>query len=170
MTITLKSNPDGISGAIQVNGVDRVTIGASGITAGSFAPNSIDAAAAALAFSGANQSLATNGYQKLPSGLIIQWGTATLGAVGNFNTQVIAGVTYYTNYYTINYPIAFTTATYSSIVSLASSTFANQVGMAGHSVSSNLNGNGSPLTRLDVAVATPALGYVPTLHWCVIGR
>ena len=104
MTITLKSNPDGISGAIQVNGVDKVTIGANGISAGSFAPNSIDAAAAALAFSGTNQSLATSGYQKLPSGLIIQWGTATLGAVGNFNTQVIAGVTYYTNYYTINYP------------------------------------------------------------------
>ena len=116
------------------------------------------------------KSLASSGYQKLPSGLIIQWGTATLGAVGNYNTQVIAGVIYYTNYYIINYPIAFTTATYSTIVSLASSTFANQVGMAGHSVSSNLNGNGSPLTRFDVAVATPALGYVPTIHWCVIGR
>ena len=76
MSITIKSNPDGVTGAIQVNGVDKVTIGASGITAGSFAPNSIDAAAAALAFSGANQSLASSGYQKLPSGLIIQWGQA----------------------------------------------------------------------------------------------
>lgn len=77
MTITIKSNPDGVSGAIQVNGNDKVTIGANGISAGSFAPNSIDAAAAALAFSGINQSLATNGYQKLPSGLIIQWGAST---------------------------------------------------------------------------------------------
>lgn len=34
MTITLKSNPDGVSGAIQVNGVDKVTIGASGIQSG----------------------------------------------------------------------------------------------------------------------------------------
>lgn len=41
MTITIKSNPDGVTGAIQVNGVDKVTIGSSGITAGSFAPNSI---------------------------------------------------------------------------------------------------------------------------------
>lgn len=82
MSITIKSNPDGVSGAVQVNGVDKVTIGASGITAGSFAPNSIDAAAAALAFSGANQSLASSGYQKLPSGLIIQWGTVSTNATG----------------------------------------------------------------------------------------
>lgn len=41
MSITIKSNPDGVTGAIQVNGVDKVTIGASGITAGSFAPNAI---------------------------------------------------------------------------------------------------------------------------------
>ena len=34
MTITLKSNPDGVSGAIQVNGVDKVIIGASGIQSG----------------------------------------------------------------------------------------------------------------------------------------
>ena len=31
MTITLKSNPDGVSGAIQVNGVDKVVIGSTGI-------------------------------------------------------------------------------------------------------------------------------------------
>lgn len=32
----------------------------------------------ASAFGGANQSLATSGYQKLPSGLIIQWGLSAL--------------------------------------------------------------------------------------------
>ena len=83
MTITIKSNPDGVSGAIQVNGVDKVTIGANGISAGSFAPNSIDAAAAALAFSGINQSLSANGYQKLPSGLIIQWMQVLSNATGS---------------------------------------------------------------------------------------
>lgn len=87
MTITIKSNPDGVTGAIQVNGVDKVTIGASGITAGSFAPNSIDAAAAALAFSGANQSLATSGYQKLPSGLILQWGS--FGSINDGTTTIV---------------------------------------------------------------------------------
>lgn len=42
-------------------------------------------------------SLVTNGYQKLPSGLIIQWGTVTLGA-GQTSGQ------------TINFPIAFPNA------------------------------------------------------------
>lgn len=38
------------------------------------------------AFKGANQSLATNGYQKLPGGLIIQWGQTIV--TGNTNTTV----------------------------------------------------------------------------------
>lgn len=33
---------------------------------------------AASAFAGSNQSLTTSGYQKLPGGLIIQWGTLTV--------------------------------------------------------------------------------------------
>lgn len=32
------------------------------------------------AFKGANQSLSTNGYQRLPGGIIIQWGVANLGS------------------------------------------------------------------------------------------
>lgn len=89
--INTNINYSGASGTIQVNGIDKVTIGASGITAGSFAPNSIDAAAAALAFSGANQSLAANGYQKLPSGLIVQWGiTPALGTTPVAVTFAIA--------------------------------------------------------------------------------
>ena len=57
----------------------------------------VDAAAAlkvALAdFTGSNQSLAASGYQKLPGGLILQWGTGTGGAAFTF-------------------PIAFPTACY----------------------------------------------------------
>ena len=34
-------------------------------------------------FTGANVSLAGNGYQKLPSGLIIQWGVAPTSTVGS---------------------------------------------------------------------------------------
>ena len=47
------------------------------------------------AFKGANQSLNTNGYQKLPGGLIIQWGRRTVGDHGR---------DYYGNIY---FPIAF---------------------------------------------------------------
>jgi hypothetical protein len=31
-------------------------------------------------FTGSNQSLAANGFQALPGGLVLRWGTATLGA------------------------------------------------------------------------------------------
>lgn len=51
-------------------------------------------------FTGTNQSLAASGYQKLPGGLIIQWGTTV--AIGPDNTGVA-----------VTFPIAFTTACYS---------------------------------------------------------
>lgn len=46
-------------------------------------------------FTGANQSLATSGYQKLPGGLILQWGTVS---VTNSSTS------------TFTFPVAFPTA------------------------------------------------------------
>lgn len=42
----------------------------------------IDGAKLADAFKGSNSSLSASGYQKLPSGLIIQWGTYASGATG----------------------------------------------------------------------------------------
>jgi|LauGreDrversion4_2_1035121.scaffolds.fasta_scaffold01358_11 hypothetical protein len=48
-------------------------------------------------FSGSNQSLSSNGYQKLPSGLIMQWGTSS--SIGPDGTA------------TITYPTAFPSAT-----------------------------------------------------------
>lgn len=48
-------------------------------------------------FTGSNQSLATNGYQKLPGGLIIQWGT-TAGIASSVSSG------------TLSYPIAFPNA------------------------------------------------------------
>lgn len=47
-------------------------------------------------FTGSNQSLASNGYQKLPGGLIMQWGTSS--SVGQDSTT------------TVTYPIAFPSA------------------------------------------------------------
>ena len=41
MTAAIKSSPDGTQAIIQVGGVDKVTVGASGITAGSYAPASV---------------------------------------------------------------------------------------------------------------------------------
>lgn len=62
----------------------------------SFTANkAIDGAKLASAFGGANQSLATSGYQKLPGGLIIQWGVTTLTGGASYTTVTL--------------PIAYTT-------------------------------------------------------------
>lgn len=56
----------------------------------------IDGAKLAAAFQGANQSLGANGYQKLPGGLIIQWGlSAALGA--ETGTNITLPVTFPNN-------------------------------------------------------------------------
>lgn len=54
---------------------------------------------------GGNASLAAPGYQRLPSGLIVQWGTATASPAGTFN----------------NFPIAFPTACRSVVLGQAGS-------------------------------------------------
>jgi hypothetical protein len=112
----------------------------------------------------------TNNRIKLPGGLLKQWGIQTLTPVGNFNTLTIGGTTFYTNYYTITYPLAFSSAVYAGNVSIVSAPFGAQAPMAGVTASLNLEGNGSPLTRCTVAVATTTLGYVPNVYWEVTGR
>jgi len=62
-------------------------------------------------FTGSNASLSANGYQKLPSGVIIQWGvTSSLGVNSSGS---------------ITFPIAFPTACYS--VTTASAAGANSL-------------------------------------------
>lgn len=64
----------------------------------------IDGAKLATAFQGANQSLAASGYQRLPGGLIVQWGKATTSGTVDV---------------TVTYPVAFPTATASLTISSA---------------------------------------------------
>ena len=61
------------------------------------------------AFKGANQSLSRNGYQKLPGGLIIQWGVGQFAAVAG-DSQIIT------------LPIAFPTNVLACLATNASST------------------------------------------------
>jgi hypothetical protein len=58
-------------------------------------------AALAMSFLGVagNQSIGTSGYQKLPSGLIIQWGVITVPADGGASGNQL-----------VTYPLAFPTA------------------------------------------------------------
>lgn len=48
-------------------------------------------------YTGSNQSLGANGYQKFPGGAIMQWGSVTKGTVSNTNWELI----------TVTFPIAF---------------------------------------------------------------
>lgn len=63
----------------------------------------ISPATLAQAFKGSNQSLATTGYQKLPGGLILQWGSSTSAIAANGNRSV-------------TFPIAFPTALFAVVL------------------------------------------------------
>lgn len=97
MTISLKADASGNSGAIQVAGVDRLTLTTGGSLVASANP-ATGARSMALAtmqkFADEfGASLAASGYQKLPSGLMLQWGNIT--------------VPIDTNNYTVTFPVAF---------------------------------------------------------------
>ena len=54
-------------------------------------------------FTGSNQALSTNGYQKLPGGLILQWGTDTADHMASSSGGTTTPVT-------TTFPVAFPTA------------------------------------------------------------
>lgn len=87
---------------------------------------------------------ATNGYQKLPSGLIIQWGLATSGAGGNV---------------TVTFPIAFPT---SILRGYASCPVGNIIGGVGSATNSTLQ-IGATIAN----TAGAAVGYA--IPWFAIG-
>nr|WP_252362667.1 hypothetical protein [Escherichia coli] len=108
----------------------------------------------------------------LPNGMIRQAGTVTLTPVGNFNEQVLGGVTYYTHYYRVNFPRQFPNAQIATLATLASSEFSKQTTMAGKSLSTHRDtdsGADVSRTRFTVAYTTPNLGEIPTVHFESIG-
>lgn len=127
---------------------------------------------------GANQipdmlafSMSRNGqtaWDILPNGMIRQVGTVTLTPVGNFNPQVLGGVTYYTHYYRVSFPRQFPTAQIATLATLASPSFNNQATMAGRSLATHRDtdsGTDISRTRFTVAYTTPNIGEIPTLHF-----
>ncbi|EPM1508853.1 TPA: phage tail protein [Escherichia coli] len=108
----------------------------------------------------------------LPNGMIRQVGTVTLTPVGNFNSQVLGGVTYYTHYYRVNFPRQFPNAQIATLATLASYTYSNQATMAGKSLATHRDtdsGTDVSRARFTVAYTTPNLGEIPTLHFESIG-
>lgn len=108
----------------------------------------------------------------LPNGMIRQAGTVLLTPVGNFNSQVLGGVTYYTHYYRVNFPRRFPNAQIATLATLASYPYSDQATMAGKSLSTHRDtdsGTDVSRTRFTVAYTTPNLGETPTLHFEAIG-
>lgn len=108
----------------------------------------------------------------LPNGMIRQAGTVTLTPVGNFNAQVLGGVTYYTHYYRVNFPRQFPNAQIATLATLASHSFSTQATMAGKSLATHRDtdsGTDVSRTRFTVSYTTPNLGEIPTLHFEAIG-
>lgn len=108
----------------------------------------------------------------LPNGMIRQAGTVTLTPVGNFNAQVLGGVTYYTHYYRVNFPRQFPNAQIATLATLASYSYPAQSTMAGKSLATHRDtdsGTDVSRTRFTVAYTTPNLGEIPTLHFEAIG-
>ena len=103
----------------------------------------------ASAFGGSNQSLAVSGYQKLPSGLIIQWGTAAVAATGSYVSLPIA------------FPSAFTAVMTSMYVFAAPGvTTNNNVGVQSQA---------DNLTRFVARCYQDGVGVAKTVTWIAIG-
>ena len=111
--------------------------------------------------------LGNPGFEITPTGLIRQWGTIQLYPVRDFNSEQIGNTKFYTNYYEILLPIAFPNNSDCVNVTLACATYNHQFPMTGSAVSASLYG--SP-TKLTIAVTSPVLGHVPTVHYEIIGH
>ena len=90
----------------------------------------ISALKLANAFQGANQSLTASGYQKLPGGLIVQWGTIAVGQAASTQTT--------------SFPIPFPNAALTASATLA--------------IAANPNGFGCGVTTLTASQIT-VVGY-----------
>jgi hypothetical protein len=95
-SVVLGNGSSALSGNLVAPGTSGNVLTSNGTTWASSAPS-----VALSSFTGANQSLTANGFQKLPGGAIIQWGTVSLP---NY-TQ--ATVTLPTAFTTTNYAVTF---------------------------------------------------------------
>ncbi|MHB4580732.1 phage tail protein [Klebsiella pneumoniae] len=115
----------------------------------------------------------SNGIQYLPSGIIVQWGIWNLSAVGNYNSETVGGVTWYTHYTKPLYTVAFPNMALVNFMTLAGSTFEGQANEFNTFIRSNMsagsNGKAGSRTNACVSVTSRILGYTPTVHWLAIG-
>ncbi len=114
-----------------------------------------------------NQSLGVTGYKVDPGGLINQWGTVTLGAVGAFNSQSIGGVTWYSHFYTVSLPISYGNSHLSVVASMAGRPASSQASEILAIVKTNktISGNAESLSSFTLSITTPQTGWTPTINF-----
>jgi hypothetical protein len=95
--------------------------------------------------------MSANGYQKLPSGLIIQWGVKTTSALST---------TYTTD--AVTFPIAFPTAVLGRTGSFGS-------GAGASWLSVTLEASGTPLTSMNIRAASGSALAAQPFNWIAIG-
>ncbi len=153
MSVSLKADIGGSVGSIQLNGADRLLLNADGTLSGTSNPaTGLRSSALATMQKFADEFtslLAVSGWQKLPSGLILQWGTTGGIAPGGS----IA----------VTYPIAFPVGPKVAVCSyFAAVPFTVQVAVA------NNVGQGATATGMTVYCAGGP-GSSP-VHWMCIGN
>jgi len=153
--VTVGVKDASIDNAKLLPGIDALKIGDGSVSNTEFqclssVTSDIQAQINALQFSGAgNQSLTTNGYQKLPGGLILQWGRY-VGTLDDTNT-------------TINLPIPFPNA----LLNVTCSPYGNSnvTGATTVSCHVNLTGSLNSFTLYGNGIGDNPDGY----YWQAIG-
>lgn len=132
--INLQKASGGVTAIIGVDGVNNteVVLPESGTLVNK---EYVDLKVALTDFTGANQSLTSSGYQKLPSGLIIQWGEYTATMVHTQTYTVAFPIAFPNNCLQVNTSVSNTVSTGVSVVALpitakTSSNFTLQYGAA----------------------------------------
>lgn len=140
--------PDGLSSRLATETLTGLVELATSAEAQAFTANKfIDGEKLADAFKGSNVSLSSNGYQKLPSGLIIQWGVTTL----------TGGI----SYTTVTLPIAYTTTNFG--------VYGNAVENVGGVTSEALEFGARRLTSFDAIVLSGTNPNNSKINWISVG-
>ena len=123
MTLQIKNTPDGLGGSIEIEGQVRLTFEKDGSLSGIKSPLPSEINTKKLVTMDLfGCVLATSGYQKLPSGLIIQWGAAATDATGKAQLTLPIAFPNSILQATCNY---FVNAKYPNICVLDSTTWSN---------------------------------------------
>lgn len=121
----------------------------------------------------AGSQLENTGYQILPGGLILQWGLIGLSAIGNYNAQTIGGVTYYTQYYSVAFPMVYPKMQWVTFASQAGTPFSSQIPQNSMELYINRATDSTAAqnpSRFTLSIRTNKLGVAPIIHWMSLGH